>query len=358
MKKIVLVIMLLLFLLGCEKQTEHNTLIEKDLLEVKEEVQEYTYNFDEVLERLNQVSNMRNLSISIGDQIILEEYFNACSERSKNNVFSVTKSITSLLVGKAIEEGYIKDVNQYVYEFIDLAPYNVPENYYEITLQDLLTMSSGIEWDNANHTNEFINLKASEDPLTYIFEKPSTFKPGDQFNYSDATAHLMAEVLYKATGQYPLDYANDKLFEPLGITGVTWSSARDGVQIGGCDLHLSLKDMQKIGQLILNHGAYEDEQIIESEWIDQITTKQIATGNGSGYDVHYGYYYWLGHISRVDTISSLGHGGQFIVVIPEYEVVITASTIGGVSDQMAYRQFSDVADVIYLEIIPLLLEKM
>jgi CubicO group peptidase (beta-lactamase class C family) len=215
-------------------------------------------------------------------------------------------------------------------------------------------MSSGIAWDNTQHTNEFINLKASEDPLTYIFNKESTFRPGTRFNYSDATAHLMAEVLYYATGKLPLEYASEKLFEPLGIDSVIWSDARDGVQIGGCDLHLSLSEMQKIGQLVLNEGSYDGQQLIAANWIQTCTSSKITTGSYGGYDESYGYYYWLGQVGELETYSCLGHGGQFIIIIPEKNTVITASTIGGVSDQKAYEQFGGVSRILYQQLIPLL----
>lgn len=357
MKRLFIIILLLSLSMGCQNSNEiedgkqNDTKVEVNSVD---SINEQLYDFTSIIENLSQISNMRNVSVYKDGQMILESYFNNCSEQSKNNVFSVTKSVTALLVGKAIEEGYLEGANQKVSSIINMDTYNVPEAFYDITIENLLTMSSGIAWDNSQHTNEFINLKASEDPLTYIFNKASTFTPGTRFNYSDATAHLMAEVLYYATGKLPLDYATEKLFEPLGIDSVVWSDARDGVQIGGCDLHLSLSDMQKIGQLVLNEGAYDGQQLIAADWIQTCTSSKITTGSYGGYDESYGYYYWLGQVGELETYSCLGHGGQFIIVIPEKNTVITASTIGGVSDQKAYEQFGGVSRILYQQLIPLL----
>jgi len=295
-----------------------------------------SYDFTKISEQLSEVSNMRNVSISVKNEIILEQYFNMCESTSKNNVFSVTKSVTSLLVGIAIEEGYLEGVDQKVSDIIDMNSYDVPESFYDITIENLLTMSSGIAWDGSIHTTEFLSLKHSKNPLEHIFAKEATFIPGERFNYSDATAHLMAEVLFYATDKTPFEYASEKLFEPLGIIDARWTETSSGVNLGVCDLMLISNDMQ----------------LVPESWIDISTTAKMGTGSSSGYNKSYGYYYWIGETSGVPVISGIGHGGQFIVIVPDYDIVVTASTIGGVSDEKANAQIREVARIIYYALLP------
>lgn len=361
MKQMIMMVLVIVLLMGCqnsnasnkdEVQTSLNSETVLEITDVSENEIDMA-RIDAIFEEASEISNMRNLSITYKDVLVNEAYYNYCKPQSKNNVFSVTKSITSMLVGIAIEEGYIENVNQKISDFIDLEKYDAAPQAYDITIHNLLTMSAGLEWNSYDISTEFIGLKASVDPLEHVLSRKMTFTPGELFNYSDGSAHLVAEVLYSATGKLPLDYANEKIFEPMGIENVLWSDARNGVNMGGCDLHLSCEDMQKIGQMVLHSGRYNEQQIVPKLWLDTATIKQIDSVSSAEHNDNYGYFWWVGQKDGVDLFGAVGHGGQFIYIVPEYELVITASTIGGVSDAKASEQFDAVENLVIRKIVPL-----
>lgn len=310
------------------------------------------FDYQAYTEEIQDISNLQHATISVDGTVLYEEYFNSCLPTTDNNIFSVTKSITSMLIGIAIEEGHIESVDQKMSDIIDLSSYDVPDSFYDITIHHLLTMSSGIAWDNSQHVREFMRLKSTNKLLEYIFSKDATFEPGERFNYSDATAHLSAEVLYATTGMIPLDYANEKLFGPMGIEDVEWTLTSSGVNIGGSNIHLTCGDMIKLGHLFLGEGLYEGEQLVPKSWFDQATTYHMTLSNWSKVNGHYGYYFWLGDLEGYRVISGIGHGGQYIVAMPDLGFSVTAATIGGVSNNLANQQIIDVRNAIYNYLLP------
>ena len=357
----------ILFLLASCGQSEDKTVKdseEKDVSESNNEVvndndsgNNYEYDLLEIIEKLGKIPNIANMSVIFDGELIGEEFYGSYRPEAKNNLYSVTKSVTALLIGIAIEEGYIEGPDQLISDFIDLDEYEVDNEYYDITIGHLMTMSSGIDWDGSKHIQEFLALKGSADPLRNILTRDITSSPGKSFNYSDASAHLVAEVLYAATGELPMNYAEDKLFKPLGIEEAIWPPLKNEVNLGGCDLYLSCQDMRKIGQLVLNKGIADGNQLVPSEWIEECTTSQIATYNTASYGTDYGYFYWLGTADgQVETISCLGHGGQYIVIVPEYKLVITVSAYGAVDGNTAGEQSSAIGRIIYGEMLDIFAE--
>lgn len=351
--KRILIVLFVIGLIGCTDTGQNEQADNKNVAELEEteNVSVVPVDVSDIIEKLSLVSNMRNISIHIDGETISEAYFNGCKETSKNNVFSVTKSITSLLVGIAIEQGYIEDIDQSIGDYIDLAAYDAIDAS-KITIRNLLTMSAGIQWDSSDLSSEYIQLKAAIDPIELVLERGVSVTPGTVFNYSDGSAHLVAEILTKATGMSVEEFAKVYLFTPLGIEDIMWSKAQDGVNMGGCDLHLTGQDMAKIGQLVLQDGQFNNQQIVSTKWLEASTSVQLPITSYTSHNSGYGYFWWLGTVEQSSVISALGHGGQFIVIVPDHQIVITASTIGGTSDQKAAQQFNDVERIIYFELIP------
>lgn len=351
----IILLILSLFLAGC-KQSDggiDESVNENEQVVHEEAVMRYDSELlDETFNRASEISNIRNLSVSQSGVTIKTEYYNLCKPHSKNNVFSDTKSITSLLIGIAIDLGYIESVDQKVGEFIDLAVYQVDESVESLTLHHLLTMGSGLEWNSANLGNEYVGLKAALEPLEYILERDVTFEPGQNYNYSDGTAYLVSVILYEATGVLPLDFANQYLFEALDIEDVRWTQSRNGVNYGGFDLHLNASDMQKIGQMVLNGGMYNEQRIVSEEWIKLSTSPIVNSPSSSMHNNKYGYFWWVGHKYGYDMFEAVGHGGQFIFIIPDLELIITSSAIGAVEDTKAGQTFSEIESMIVNDVIP------
>jgi CubicO group peptidase (beta-lactamase class C family) len=355
MKK-VLILIIFLLLLGCENNSINEN-IANESNDIKEVLKEpLDYDFDFAIEAASNISNMRNLSVNIDGVNYVEEYYNNCKEISKNNVFSVTKSVTALLIGIAIDDGYINSVDDLISDYINLEDFDVETRLYDVTIRDVLMMSAGYQWIQSQ-SNEYQTIKSKMDPLEFIFSKSMNYDPGERFAYSNEEAYIATVILNNAVGMTPLDYGNEKLFGPLGIENVRWSESRTGINYGGFDLHLSCQDMEKIGLLMINYGKYEGEEIISSDYMEEAMAMLTSTGPGNRYDGNYGFYFWTGKEYGYDVISCLGHGGQIIMIVPELKTVMTTSTIGAVSDDLAYEQFLDVEDLLRNQLLTYIIEK-
>jgi CubicO group peptidase (beta-lactamase class C family) len=229
---------------------------------------------------------------------------------------STTKSITSSLVGIAIDEGLIGGVEDLVLPYFpEFQPVAEPSADKDaMTLEDLLTMRSGLQWQ------EGVNEEAvfdAPDPAQVMLSRPLVDTPvGTVWNYSSAGSDVIAAILRKVTAQTPLDYADEKLFEPLGIPDVTWLAAPNGTNHGGWGLSLEPRQMARFGELYRNRGVWNGEQVVPAEWTDTATAVRCDTPwNGE-----YGYHFWIPRIAGF--FGTRGAYGQTIYVNRELELVV------------------------------------
>jgi len=322
--------------------------------EISHPIIKQTSDFDQALDLACQpLENLENI-LSIGvyyEGQTYEKYFHLAGPKTRNNIYSDTKSITSLLVGIAIDQGYINSVEDSIGDYLDLSSYDESDDLRAIKISDLLTMSSGLVWDSNNLSSEYFKLKNSHHAMDFILGRDLVFTPGSQFNYSDGSAHLMSIVFTHATGQSLKAFARDHLFDPLEIGYIQWNKDKQGHSYGGFDLHLNNQDMLKIGQLVLDQGQYKGQAIVSSEWIRHSTQAHIRSSSPAGHSQSYGYYWWLGSHRGHDLVAAFGHGGQFIYIIKDLNLVITASAYGAVEDSLAYEQFETIQNHILNDIL-------
>lgn len=311
--------------------------------------QEYAV-IDKAIEDIRELENAISFALLESDEFVREVYFSH-DYKHKNHIFSVTKSVTSILVGMAIDEGAIKSVNQTLDEFIDSEQYELTDMQKNISIADILTMSMGLYWDD-DLSSEYHSLKRAGDKIAMIMNREMAFEPGTEFNYSDGAAHMMSIIFTKATGESLHEYAIENLFEPLGIEKTTWMTDSDGNSYGGFGLHLSCQDMAKIGVLAMNTGEYNGVQIVSADWIKRSTSAKISTGSSNSENNEYGYYWWIGEVDGVKLHTAIGHGGQFIFVVPELDLIITASCYGAVMDEDANFAIDKIRDLVVKDIIP------
>jgi len=254
--------------------------------------------------------------------LVTEAYFDPYTQDIKHPVHSITKSVTSMLTGIAMREGYIKNVDQRVLDFFpDIAKNVTDENVQDLTLEHLLTMSAGYNTTTTLPSELLHQKDASFDTVDHILTYNSILeKPGTTFFYDSGLPHLMSAIVQETTGMSTLEYAQEKLFGPLGITGVTWETDPRGIPLGNTGLRLSSRDMAKLGYLYLNRGKWNGEQIVPAKWVDQSTTKHIETKGlmNAAEDDGYGYYWW---IDAYGGYSAHGFGGQYIFVVPDLNMV-------------------------------------
>lgn len=244
--------------------------------------------------------------------------------RRVHSLQSVTKSVTSVLIGIAIERGDIAGVEALLLSFFEDYDLSGTDPRLEAaTLDDLLTMRSGIEWHEGDRpldsTNTTIQLEASPDWIQFTLDQPMDATPGEKWVYSSGGSHLMSGIIKQATGQFVDAYAEAYLFEPLGIPDYHWKITPGGYPDTEGGLYLDAEQLAKIGYLYLRGGEWDGKQIVARSWVAASTARQADTGNRLGWG--YGYQWWRIDTGGVDIWAGLGFGGQFLIVIPERDIV-------------------------------------
>jgi CubicO group peptidase (beta-lactamase class C family) len=252
--------------------------------------------------------------------LVFERYYGGHTSDQAINVRSITKSVTGTLIGIALAEGQLRDLDQTVGELIpDRIPAGADPNVANVTLRQLLTMTSGLAWDAAT---DYPTLIASDDWVALTLSLPVVGVPGETFVYNSGGSHLLAVILAAATGRDTLDYGNEKLFRPIGMKPKAWARSPQGERIGGFGLELTARDMARFGNLYLNGGVWDGEQVVSADWVAASTTWQ-ATGDATGGWAAYGYQWWVTATNAgYPAYFALGYGGQHIFVVPDLDLVV------------------------------------
>ncbi len=269
-----------------------------------------------------------------------------------HNMKSASKSVMSLAVGIAIDQGLIRSVNEPIFSFFpELSDLRSPEKD-RIQLVHALTMSMGLRWVEAtpatgDYNNDEARMHMASDQCRYVLGLPVTAPAGHEFFYNTGALALVSAVLRKATARPFDEFVRVNLFDPLGITRMAWEQYRGEPDAGG-GLHLRPRDMAKIGQLVLAGGRWNDRQIVSKDWIEASTTWKLKATD----DQSYGYLWWLGRIRLngrdVSWVGALGRGGQSIRIVPELDLVVavTAGYYEDYSPQAFQLQFGVFRDVL------------
>ncbi|WP_245951643.1 serine hydrolase domain-containing protein [Paracidovorax anthurii] len=241
---------------------------------------------------------------------------------------SVSKSVSSLVVGIAIDQGLIRSLDEPILSFFpELADIRTPERD-RLLLRHALGMTLGLQWVEAmpgnNSANDEVRMYTSGDACRYVLTRPVVAPPGEQFFYNTGALALISAIVRKTTGQ-PLDeFARAHLFKPLGISGEQWDRIGRDTDAGG-GLHLRPRDMARIGQLVLDGGRWNDRQIVSKAWIETSTSTLIKGTDGEDY----GYLWWTGHARHnrkdVSWVAAQGRGGQNIRIVREMGLVVVVT---------------------------------
>lgn len=259
---------------------------------------------------------VNSLLIERHGKIVLDSYFYPFADNRTHNVYSVTKSVTSMLVGIAMAEHHLADLDAPVYSLLPLQASDDPRKAH-ITLAHLLSMTSGLDCKPEGGASLLQRMLRQPHLAAYMMSQPSDTEPGTVFNYCGGNTEVVSAVLTRATGASARDLARQELFSPLGITNVSWPTDHDGVSHGWGDLELQPRDMAKLGYLWLHNGRWEDRQVIPADYLAQALTRHVSVQRG----IDYGYGMWLypGH-NPID-FEANGAGGQRITVIPSLDMV-------------------------------------
>ncbi|HSG07208.1 MAG TPA: serine hydrolase [Longimicrobiales bacterium] len=253
--------------------------------------------------------------------LVLEAYARDASERErKRNIQSATKSVTSLVFGITRDRGYFGDLDQPLHEILT-QDFGSDPRKKDITLRHLLTMTSGIAFDNDDFTVELL-VDRPGDPVAHILDKPLYAEPGDSFYYRDADPQLLSAAVTRVTGETLEQIARTDLFQPLGITDFHWEADGAGTTLGPIGLFLRPRDRVKVGQLVLSRGIWQGRRLVSEQWIELSTSTQVM---GHDPEAPYGFYWWI--VPELGAVTAMGHGGNYIFVARESDLVIVLESL-------------------------------
>jgi CubicO group peptidase (beta-lactamase class C family) len=269
------------------------------------------------------ISNpLRSILVIRHGYLVYENYFgNPEMENQTNNIYSCTKSVTSSLIGIAVSQGYL-DIDDYLVDFFpNMTIDNLDTRKQAITIEDLLTMTSGLPWDEWSHPygsplNDWDRMTESPNWVEFVINRPMDYSPGEQWVYNTGGSHLLSAVLTQATNHSALAFAETHLFEPLGITDYYWNDDPQGHHNGGSALRLRPRDMAKFGFLYLQNGTWDGEEILPVSWVTASAAHQATVDS----QTQYGYQWWV-H-PQIGTYAAHGHLNQHIFVFPLLDMVV------------------------------------
>jgi CubicO group peptidase (beta-lactamase class C family) len=292
-------------------------------------------------------ANVHAVIIVRHGKLVFEQYFPGYDEpwgmgegrhdfdaTTKHDMRSASKSVVSLLVGIAIDRELIKSADEPVVKFFPDYSALKTAGWDNITLRHLLTMSSGIQWDEnrawKDPRNDEPHLGNEADPFRYVLSKPIAAPPDIVWNYNGGGTDLLGNIIERVSGKSLDAFAREALFTPLGISDWEWMKYRNEHIAAAAGLRLRPRDAAKIGQLVLNRGAWGGTQIVSPEWIEQSVRPRFqAIGYFSGL-FFYGQQWWMGRSiaqeKEVKWIAAMGSGGQRIFIVPDRDLVVMTTS--------------------------------
>ncbi len=257
----------------------------------------------------------RSLLVVRNGYLVAEGYCRDLDDiHQKYHVMSVTKSVTSLLTGIAVDRGLLEDLDSTLYSIIPDKFDNDPDRR-RITVRHLLTMKSGIDFDNDLFTRE-MQFEATGDGIAHILSKPMIHDPGAVFNYQDCDPHLLSAALQRLSGMTLREFADSYMFRRIGVSDYLWLEHNDGTTYGPFGIYMKPRDLARIGKLVVQNGEWEGQQVVSREWIELSTAMQTRTDE----DFDYGFFWWM--VPDENAFTASGHGGQYIFNVPALDLVI------------------------------------
>jgi len=312
--------------------------------------------FDLMVRLLKQdFGRLESLLVLKDHKLLLEEYFYGYDRTKLHNIHSCTKSVTSLLLGIALERHNVMNVDRPIFSFFPQYDSLETAEKKQITLKHILTMTSGFR-----EGEDFIEDEP-DDLLQNILSRPLESKPGEKYKYSNDCSNLLGGIIYSLEGKQADEYAKENLFSALGISDYHWES-ENGIPHCHSDLHLLPRDMAKIGLLVLDDGKWLDEQIVPKEWIYESTESHVSESIYYDYGLHWWHRskenvpWWKEPDTRIknehDMIIALGHGGQYIVIMRDLNLVVVTTA----SDYADGRKARSKIPMIIEGIVPLFID--
>ncbi len=315
--------------------------------------------------------NIHSILVFRDGKLVFEEYFEGYlysgnppgsngdyilyDRETDHYLASVSKTVTSVLFGIAVKEGFISDLDEKIVDIFPEYGDVLTGGKENITIRHLLTMSSGLAWDESSApygdpSNDVTKLFLSDDPLKEILSNTLLTVPGQTFLYSSGGTNVVGAVIEKYTGMSLLDFGNSYLFDPLNVSGGAWQKMGGGLFFASGGVSLRPRELAKIGYLFINNGYWNDTQIVSEEWIDDSTTEHILTHGRTISAAHgYGYQWWTmdfhANNKTYPCFFAAGWGDQYMFIFPGQEMIVVFNG-GNYLQYGSISQFDLVEDYI------------
>lgn len=266
---------------------------------------------------------LNSIIVRQGGEIIAAQHLKPVKPRI---LYSVSKSFTSMAIGIAIGEGRLSLNDRLLDYFPEKAEEGLKANMGELEIRHLLMMGTGQETCVVRKAGWALG-PVDMDIFKLFFEEPVVYPPGTHFEYNNGATYMLSRLITRVTGESLLDYADKRIFQPLEIEKPQWDTCRRGYTQGFSGLHLTCEELSRFGQLVLDRGSYRGRQLIPAEYIDEASKKQIDNSDynpeTSPIEQRQGYGYQLWRNTYPNSFRMDGANGQFVVMLPEKNAVIT-----------------------------------
>lgn len=273
----------------------------------------------------------RSLLVFRNGKLVAESYTKDDTDQTTPRaVWSCTKQVVGLLTGIALEKGLIESLNNSIGRYLPET-----ENYPDkknITIEQLLTMKSGIDYSNDGLSGQSDDiLRQLPDNITgFILGRSLAKTPGEKTMYKDCDPQLVACVIQQTSGKKTREWAKDVLFNPLEIKNLDWMDYKDGTTLGGFGILSTPREMAKFGQLVLDSGMWKGNAIVSKKWIQEMTTVRVE----DMYSFQFGYLWWIDESRKM--IYMHGHGGQYVCIIPDKKLVVAMTAEVNTQDDFQF----------------------
>lgn len=257
--------------------------------------------------------------------IIAEDYLRGFEKGQKHSSYSIAKSFTSAVVGIAVDQKYINSVDDKISEYYPALNHDTVQQWKkDITIENLLTMTSGIDWSESGlATNDLFQMTRSSNYVDYVLNKSIEVEPGSRWSYNSGESMLLSGIINSTTGKSMLEFANENFLNVIGIHDLEWISDNENHTVAGWGISATTHDYARFGYLYLNNGNWDGTQLISENWINQSTTSFSESVP------YYGYLWWLSSKALEssanlpqDIYMAIGAFGQYIIVIPSENIII------------------------------------
>lgn len=268
--------------------------------------------------------SLRSLLVFRNGKLVSEAYFKDEQDiTTRHLIWSCTKQVIGILTGIAYENGLIGNIDDPISEYFDSELDSHPDKA-GITIRNLITMRSGIDYDNdgpRGETDEMLR-QIPDNSVDYILGRPLTETPGKVFHYNDGNPHLMSAIVQKSVGKPTDEWADEVLFSRIEMTNYNWVRYKDGITLGGFGIETSPRELAKIALCVADSGRWKGQQVVGSSWIKDMLSTQVEVED---FNYDFGYFWWVDNSRNIRFMW--GHGGQFAFIISDKNLLVVMSSI-------------------------------